>query len=150
MSRRNSVFCAFCKLKFSTYSQKHIGIWTLFGCVLITAVLNFYVFTDFHWAMALVTVAFVLIAEAFIRIRWRTSICCPHCHFDPILYKKSPDQAALRVKVFLDHRKTNPYYLLRPTPQLPVIKMKKNKQNQMVRSDSGRSLSEPKKTSLRI
>lgn len=150
MSRRTSVFCAFCKLKYSAYTQKHIGVWTLLSCAVATAILNFWLFTDFHWAMGLVLVAIVLFAESIIRIRWRTSVCCPHCQFDPVLYKKSPDQAAAKVKSFLEYRKNDPYYLLRPTPRLPVIKVKKTDPLQGIREERRALLAKSKGTSLRV
>jgi hypothetical protein len=59
------------------------------------------------------------ISEVFLRIRWRMKILCPHCGFDPILYQKSPERAAEKVRVFLEERKNNPNFLLAPRLNLP-------------------------------
>ena len=54
----------------------------------------------------------LMIAEAFVQIRWRLSIVCPHCGFDPVIYTKDPEKACHKVKKRLDFRKESGDYLL--------------------------------------
>ena len=65
-------------------------------------------------------------AEIFILVRWRLSIPCPHCGFDPVVYKKKPEVAAAQVKAFLDQRREDPLAVFSPL-QLPVVVKKKGK-----------------------
>ena len=75
---------------------------------------------DLRSLILFMTLSFTL--QVFVRMRWRESVKCPHCGFDPILYKGNSEQAALKVKAFLDERKSNPKYMLKPQPQIkPLI-----------------------------
>ena len=63
----------------------------------------------------------------FVRVRWRNSVKCPHCGFDPIVYKSNPEKAAQITKAFLEKRKRDPTYLLKPQPQIkPIINKTEN------------------------
>lgn len=61
-----------------------------------------------------------MLAEAFVKIRWRMHMTCRSCGFDPVLYVKNPQKAAGLVKEFLDRRKEDPDYLLRKPLNLPA------------------------------
>lgn len=61
------------------------------------------------------------ISEVFVRIRWRLSLACNQCGFDPILYVRKPLEAADKVKKHLDRRKQDPKYLLAKPLNLPVL-----------------------------
>ncbi len=43
---------------------------------------------------------------------------CPHCGFDPILYKKNVQACVEKVKAHLEARKNNPSTLLSRQPKL--------------------------------
>lgn len=71
-----------------------------------------------------VIVVFVVclgVSEVFVKIRWRLSIVCKQCGFDPVLYLKAPDAAAQKVKTQLEKRKEDPQYLLAKPLNLPAI-----------------------------
>ncbi len=68
-----------------------------------------------------------MIAEAFIKIRWRVHMVCRSCGFDPVVYVKNPKKAAEMVTEYMDRRALDPIALLRrplnlPTRPLPVEK----------------------------
>lgn len=67
---------------------------------------------------------FLLIGEMFSQLRWRSSMICRNCGFDPVLYVKDPNQAGLKVKAFLEFRKDSVEHLLRPPVALPKAKKK--------------------------
>ncbi|MCB0356973.1 MAG: hypothetical protein KDD40_08205 [Bdellovibrionales bacterium] len=77
---------------------------------------------------AKVSVVFVfclIFAEAFVKLRWRLSIVCPHCGFDPVIYTKNPDVACQKVKKRLADRRESGDYLLSsndPFRNLPKLK----------------------------
>ena len=52
------------------------------------------------------------ITEIFIMIHWRISVVCNFCGFDPVLYLKSPELAAEKVKTFMNDRKNTATFLL--------------------------------------
>lgn len=60
-------------------------------------------------------------AQVSLRMRYRESVKCPHCGFDPIAYKKDPSLAAQGVKEFLEVRKDNPKFMLKPNPKIKPI-----------------------------
>lgn len=44
------------------------------------------------------------VMEIFIQFRWRLSLPCQKCGFDPLIYIKSPQQAADRVRFKFERR----------------------------------------------
>lgn len=69
----------------------------------------------------------LIIGEAFSQAKWRTSMICRNCGFDPVVYIRSPEQAGLKIKAFLDKRADSPEHLLRPPVVLPLRKEAKGK-----------------------
>jgi hypothetical protein len=61
------------------------------------------------------------ITEIFIQIRWRLSVHCKQCGFDPVLYVKDPDKAAEKVTAHMLKRRQDPRYLLARPLNLPTI-----------------------------
>ncbi|MGZ3803854.1 MAG: hypothetical protein ACXVB4_06580 [Pseudobdellovibrionaceae bacterium] len=59
--------------------------------------------------------------ETFIQIRWRLSVPCKQCGFDPVLYLKDADKAADKVTEHLKQRRLNPKYLLAKPLNLPSL-----------------------------
>jgi hypothetical protein len=66
-------------------------------------------------------VVLLAIAEVFVQFRWRLSVACKSCGFDPILYLKDPALAAAKVKAHLDRRSTDVSLLLARPLNLPSI-----------------------------
>lgn len=64
---------------------------------------------------------FLGITETFIQIRWRLSVSCKQCGFDPVLYVKEHDKAAEKVTAHLKKRRLDPKYLLARPLNLPTI-----------------------------
>ena len=69
----------------------------------------------------------IFLTQLILRMRYRNSVKCPHCGFDPLLYKQNPAAAAERVKARMEDRKDNPAFLLSPKPMIkPIIEKKEN------------------------
>lgn len=119
---RVACFCAFCKSERKIYRKRRSDAtniaWSAFGAL----VLMFALFQEFDPRVFLFFVAFLAVAEIFVQMRWRTSIVCRHCGFDPILYVKKPELAAQKVKIRLDERKNDPASLLSRPLNLPKVK----------------------------
>lgn len=55
---------------------------------------------------------FIGFAELFVSLRHRVSLKCGRCGFDPIIYRRSQEQAAKLVREHLARRAANPAHLL--------------------------------------
>ncbi len=75
--------------------------------------------------VCIVFVVCLAIAEVFVKLRWRLSVVCRQCGFDPVLYKKNPMDAALKVRSQLDLRRQDPRYLLVKPLILPTLSSEK-------------------------
>ena len=63
------------------------------------------------------------VSEVFVTLRRKLSLTCPHCHFDPLLYKKSPERACQKVKAHLDAQAGSPMFWMsekNPLRHLPT------------------------------
>lgn len=85
----------------------------------------FVLFQEFDPRVLLIFVAFLALAETFVQIRWRLTIVCRHCGFDPVLYLKDSTRAAAKVKIRLDQRRQDPATLLARPLDLPKLSKEK-------------------------
>lgn len=97
------------------------------GSVLASVVVMFALWQEFDPRVTVVFVVCLAFAEVFVKIRWRLSVVCRVCGFDPVLYLKDPNTAAEKVKAQLDMRKQDPKYLLAKPLNLPAIPAEKAK-----------------------
>ena len=122
LSLRKSCYCAFCKVERKVYANKHLGLIDMIGLIGMGVVITFAVFKSFD-PRGLFFVGLLLVTgEAFSQIKWRTAMVCRNCGFDPVIYVRSPDQAGLKIKAFLEKRADNPDFLLRPPIPRPAKK----------------------------
>ena len=98
----------------------------------------FAVFQEFDPRVLLIFVAFLAIAEIFVQFRWRLTIVCKHCGFDPVLYLKDSEKAVAKVKLRLDQRQKDPASLLAEPLQIP--KLPKEKAELIEKANSGGAL----------
>jgi hypothetical protein len=99
----------------------------MLALAVVGAIASYLIWQDFHWSSLFLFAALVLMTELTYQVRWRHSIKCKGCGFDPITYKQNPERAAAEVKLYLEQRKQDPLYLLRPQPHIrPIIKKVKN------------------------
>lgn len=86
-----------------------------------SVLLSFIVWQDLDPRLAIFFSLGLGLAELFIVLRWRLSIVCTKCGFDPIVYRKSPKLAAERVKAHYQSRLEDPLWMMAPPPSLPRI-----------------------------
>lgn len=123
--KKSNCFCAFCKSPRRIYRKRNIGITNILGSALAAVVLMFVIWQQYDPRVMIVFVVCAAISEVFVKIRWRLSVVCRVCGFDPVLYLKQPEEAANKVKMQLDLRKQDPKYLLSKPLNLPAIAPKK-------------------------
>jgi hypothetical protein len=124
------VFCAFCKLKRNVVVKRRSD-WTNVLLSLICATFLTFLTWQALDPRGVVYFAFAIaVSEIFIYIRWRMGVRCPHCGFDPVLYKADRERAAEQVKQRLAELKSSGQHLLRqnnPFVNLPRFKPKESK-----------------------
>lgn len=94
---------------------------------LASMVLMLALWQQFDPRVIIVFVVCLAVAEVFVKLRWRLSLVCRQCGFDPVLYKRQPDMAAQKVKMQLDLRKQGAQYLLAKPLNIPTISPQKAK-----------------------
>lgn len=114
-------YCAFCRSPRPLYAKRHVGVADVVLCAAASTLVSFVIHQDFDPRAVVFFAIALALSELFVIFRWRLSIPCPHCGFDPVLYKKAPEQAAARVKRFLDLRREDPLAGLSPALKLPAV-----------------------------
>jgi len=94
---------------------------------LAASVLMFAIWRDYDPRAFVIFVICLAVSETFVQIRWRLSVVCRTCGFDPILYVKNPEEASKKVRAQLDRRKQDPQYLLTKPLNLPALPAEKAK-----------------------
>lgn len=117
-------YCAFCRLPKRIYGQKSVSMATVLVCLLLAIPMSHYIFGEFNPAILIFFLMFLGVAEATLQVRWRLSLNCKHCGFDPLLYTKAPSLAARKVKSHLERRKNDPSALLAQPLRLTRINKK--------------------------
>lgn len=126
MARRTDCYCAFCKSPRKVYTEKTLRLRHIFWSLLLSVAVSFIIWREYNPKSLIFGVVAMMTAEIFVRIRWRIHIVCRNCGFDPVLYVKDPNKAAGLVRDFLDRRKNDPEFLLRPPLNLPPRPMPTN------------------------
>ena len=107
------------------YVNKHLALVDMCGLVFLSLTLTYVVFHQLDPRGLAIVGTLLIIGEMFAQTRWRTSMICRNCGFDPVVYVRSPEKAGLKIKAFLDHRADSPEHLLKPPVILPVKKQPK-------------------------
>ncbi len=123
------IYCAFCKLKRRHYSKKHITWTNILLSALAALATVFIIWQNLNPVLVVVFTSYLILSEVFIQIRWRLSVVCPHCGFDAVLYRQSPERACDKVVRTLQQQKESGNYLLTvndPFQNLPKKRIKRS------------------------
>lgn len=94
----------------------------IFACGLGAAIVTFLFYRQIDPRGILIFVGFAIACEIFLQVRWRFSVTCRFCGFDPVLYLKDINAAVAKVKRRLDERRADPRAMLAEPLRLPKIK----------------------------
>jgi hypothetical protein len=119
---RDYRYCAFCKTPRRVYVKKHVDLTNVVCAVLISTTLAFGLWGEPDPRGLGIFCVFIAGAEIFVFMRWRMAIICKMCGFDPALYKKSKEDANLKVQEFFKEQIENPQFWLTKSPLLTVQK----------------------------
>ena len=123
---RNNCFCAFCRTPRRIYKKRSLGVLNISLSALAAVLVMYCVWREFDPRVLMVFAVFLAATETFIQLRWRMSVACRQCGFDPVLYVKDAEQAAAKVTAHLQHRKQDVKYLLSKPLNLPTISKEKS------------------------
>ncbi|MBX3022386.1 MAG: hypothetical protein KF799_12000 [Bdellovibrionales bacterium] len=117
---RDERFCAFCRSPRRLYVKKHVDLTNVLGVLLVTGALTHVLWGGPDPRGVVLFMTFIVTGEVFIYLRWRASIVCRMCGFDPLIYKKSPERAAKAVNQFFKEQAENPAFWMSKSPLLEV------------------------------
>lgn len=113
-------YCAFCKEPRRVYTKRHMTVSNVFLSLVTSGLVMLILWQQPDPRVFLVFVVCLAISEIFIQIRWRVSIACPHCGFNPVVYMKDPEKAAARVSEYFEIKKQDPAFFLSRNPLVKV------------------------------
>ena len=124
LTKRTNCYCAFCRSPRKVHRKKNISLANILVSAVGAVALAFLIFKEFHALSFVLFISFLVISEAFVTIRWRASMACKYCGFDPLIYIKDTHRAVEKVKVHLAKRKNDPASLLAQPLNLPRVNPK--------------------------
>ena len=119
---RDQRYCAFCKTLRRIYKKKHVDVTNVACAVAFAVTVTYALWNEAEPRGLVIFCLFIVGAEIFVYARWRMTLKCRMCGFDPLLYKKSPALAAARVKEFFKEQVENPQFMLTKSPLLTLQK----------------------------
>ncbi len=118
VDQKKSFYCAFCKTPRRSNLKKSVTLVEVLFCLIGSVLLSLLFWQKFDFKILTLFGILVCILEFFCQLKWRVSIMCSQCGFDPVLYLKDKDKAVLKIKAHLQKRKEDPRVLLSKNPKL--------------------------------
>ncbi len=122
IKKRRSCYCAFCKTSRKVYAHKNLSLHEIFGLIFLGIIITYVFYKSFDPRGLMFVGLLLLTGEIFCQVKWRASMLCKNCGFDPVLYVRNPEDAGLKIKAFLEKRPYSVDHLLRPPIVLPRVK----------------------------
>lgn len=113
-------YCAFCRSPRRRPPQRRISLWNLLGLLGLAMLVNGLIAHEVDGRSLLLFVSFLFIAEWLLQLRWRVSLVCKECGFDPVIYLREPGRAAENVRAHLEARSRSPMSLFRKNAKLAL------------------------------
>lgn len=132
---RNQVdcYCAFCRTRRSVFKTKHIGAFGVLLSFLLGLSLGALLFRSWDPLSLALVALFLIGGEILAQLRWRISLICRDCGFDPLLYMRDRSLAAERVKAHLEQRSKDPLLpWIRPLRLRRPHKTKKDRSRELI------------------
>jgi hypothetical protein len=114
------------------YLKKHIDLTNVVGAGLFAAMVTLAYWGEIDPRGILLFCLVTGISESMVYFRWRLSVVCKLCGFDPVIYKRSPDQAALQVRRFFEEQVENPQFHLSKSPLLELHRRQKARERKQM------------------
>ncbi|MCC6278567.1 MAG: hypothetical protein IT289_11695 [Oligoflexia bacterium] len=127
-----STYCAFCRLPRSIYRKKGVNWVNVLQALGLACGSSYLIWRELDPRAMIIFVGSLAVMEIFILLRTRSEIECPHCGFDPVLYKRDPAKACEKVKLSIEARKEDPNVWLARRPPLRLPKRKRSSTREIV------------------
>jgi hypothetical protein len=102
--------------------KKHIDMTNVVGMLLFALALTYFAWGKPDPRGLVLFCVFTTLSETFVHLRWRMSVACSLCGFDPVIYKRSPAQASAKVKEFFETNRNDPEFWLTRSPLVELQK----------------------------
>lgn len=112
-------YWAFCRTPRRVFMRKHIHPLHVFWTTTFGLALSFAIFGTWDPRSMLIVAVLIGVSEILVIMRWRLSMTCSHCGFDPLVYMKDPKMMVERVKRRLEERQKDSLSIFRT--QLPIL-----------------------------
>jgi hypothetical protein len=119
---KSECFCAFCKSKRHVYKKKHASMTNFVAVLGFSFCLSTGLWTWWDPRSIVIFAVGLVFAETFIYLRWRFSVVCNLCGFDPVLYRRSRDEARDRVRQFYEKRIQDPDFMFSKSPLVELYR----------------------------
>jgi hypothetical protein len=103
----HSGFCAFCRSPKTYFKRRRLGFLNILGALAGAMAFNYLFRHQIDPIVGVIFIANLFVIETAIQIRWRMSLICHECGFDPVIYKRNPELACQMVKNKMDIRKAD-------------------------------------------
>lgn len=131
---RDQRYCAFCKTPRRVYLKKHVDMTNVVAAMLLSAFVSLSVWGQADPRGLMIFCFLIGVGEILVYMRWRIAVVCKMCGFDPVVYRKSPEKAALRVRQFFEEQVQNPRFQLSKSPLLELHKRQQLQERNRLRS----------------
>lgn len=130
-SDSEKIYCAFCKIDRRTYKKKGISLQNVLLSFVLSGLVMFIFWQGFNPKVFILFSVFLFLSEFFVQMRWRFSVVCPFCKFDPVLYLRNKRRASKQVQRRLQEIKNKEDLFLSKNPfqNLPFRKVSKEELN---------------------
>lgn len=129
---REHRYCAFCRSPRRVYVKKHVDLTNVVLAGVFSAFVTLAYWGEVDPRGLMMFCLITGISELMIYFRWRLGVVCKMCGFDPIVYKRSPDQAALRVRQFFEEQVGNPRFQLSKSPLLELHRRQRARERKLM------------------
>lgn len=119
-------YCAFCQSPRQIYTKKHAGFAEVFYTFWLAFSLGLLLWQEINPRFIPIWMTVLGLTEVLIQLRWRISITCQKCGFDPVLYLRDPKRAAFQVRQSLKTKLANPNNLNKRLPVIDRLLKEKN------------------------
>lgn len=103
----HSGFCAFCRSPKTYFKRRRLGILNILAALAGAMAFNYLFRHQIDPIVGVIFIGNLFVIETAIQIRWRMSLICHECGFDPVIYKRNPELACQMVKNKIDIRKSD-------------------------------------------
>lgn len=128
-----SCYCAFCKTPRHVRVKKHASVKDVLYAFSVGIVWSLLIWQEINFKFLPFSITWLGLTEVWIQVRWRMSLICQKCGFDPMLYIRNPQLAAERVRQKYEDRLANPLIF---DKVLPVMKEKAQRKSLILREEN--------------